>query len=91
MVRTALLVERGRKGGDPGARLEIVGGYGGAGGEDGACDVGAKDCGVGGDEEAVVALVAVDGVESDGFDFDEELVGAWGWGGAVGDFESGAL
>lgn len=37
--------------------------------------------------EAVVALVVVDWIEGDGFDFEEEIVGAWGGGRAVGDLE----
>ena len=37
--------------------------------------------------EAFVALVVVDWVERDGFDLDEEVVGTWGWGGAVFDLE----
>lgn len=37
--------------------------------------------------EAHVALVIVDWIEGDGFDVDEEVVGGWGWGWAVDDFE----
>ena len=82
-----MLEESGRKGGDAGAGFGGVGGDGGAGREDGAGDVGAEHGGVGGDEEAVVALVVVHWVEGDRVDGDEELMGAGGGGGAVGEFE----
>ena len=84
--------ETGREGSDERAGLGSVKGHRGAGGDDGAGDVGAEDCGVVGDwREAVVALVEVDRVERDGFHFDEEFVGTWSRGWAVGDFKGGAF
>ena len=37
--------------------------------------------------EAHVTLVVVDWIEGDGFDFDEEVVGTWGWRRTLVDFE----
>lgn len=84
----AALVERPPVGSDSGAWFWSVRRHGGAGGDDSACDVEAYDCGVTLDGwEAVVALVVVDWIECDGFDFDEEVVRTWGRSWAVGNFE----
>lgn len=66
-------------------------GHGGTGGEDGARDVGAYNGGVGGDCEAEVTLMPVDGVEGDGFDIYQELIGAGGGRCTVGDLDGRAL
>ena len=88
VVRNAFGEESRGEGRDAGARFGRVRGHGGAGGDDGACDVGAdyRRVVVEG-REAVVALVVVDWIEGDGFDFEEEVVGTWGGGRAVGDLE----
>ena len=82
--------ETRREGGDAGPWLGPMsvsagGCHRGAGGDDGAGDVGAHHRGVLGDPEAVVALGPVDGVQRDGVDGDEELGGAGGGGWAGGD------
>ena len=63
--------ESGTKAGHAGPWLGCVGGDRGALRENNACDVGADDGGVGGDERTHVAHVVVNGIEGGGFDLDE--------------------
>ena len=91
VVGGALLGKTGCEGCDTGARFGSVGGHGGARGEDGAGDVRAGDCWIGGDGEAVVALVIVDWVECDRFYSDDKFGGTGVRGWAVGDFGDGAF
>lgn len=71
VVWSAFHEESGREGSDAGAWFGGIGRYGGAGGEDGSGDVGPEDRGIGVDGETEVSHEIVDGVESDGLDFDE--------------------
>lgn len=83
--------ETGRECGCTSAWFGSVGGDRRAGTEDNTCDVGAKDCWVGGNGEAIVTLMPFDWFEGDGFDLDEELIRIWGWAWPVLDGGWGAL
>ena len=66
-----VVVNDGGEAGDAVAGCEVCDGW--TDGEDDAGDVGAKDGGVGGDEEAVVLNFPIDGIAGDGVVADEEL------------------
>lgn len=89
MVIVAIFVKPGRESEDACSSGERVGDRRAAR-DDEAGDVFAADVGVVRDRgHSEVALVVVDGVEGEGFDLDEEIVGAWGRGGAGGGCEGG--